>query len=109
MQLSGRLFIDQDNDNGEFELENETGIVNISQLLDGIYSSQNKLIYVEIIKDGSILFQEDGGLTKKIDKDGINSFHICGMNLDLVLFNNTGEYLDITIQERKSKVYGKIL
>ena len=106
MELYGTLDM---NDDGEFELENETGFINISKLLDGIYNSQNKLIYVEIIKDGSILFQEDGGLCKKIDKDGINSFHICGMNLDLVLFNNTNEYLDITIQERKNKVHGKIL
>lgn len=110
MQLYGRLFIDEDNDNGEFELETETGIVNISQLLDGIYTSRLKpQIYIRIEKSGSLLMEEDGGIFYHIDEQKVESFWVCGINLSRLLWDNTGEYLDITIQERKSKVYGKIL
>ena len=110
MNLSGRLFIDEDNDKGEFELETETDVVNISQLLDGVYSSRLKpQVYIRVEKNGSLLMEEDGGIFLNIDEQKVESYFVCGINLSKLLWDNTGEYLDITIQERKNKVHGKIL
>ena len=87
------------NDDAEFEIYNDTGIINISKLLESIYEKQGQA-YIKVMRANSILFEEDGKVCKKIDKDGINSIHVCGMNLDLVLFENTDEILDIEIRQR---------
>jgi hypothetical protein len=88
------------NDDGEFELEDEIiGKVNITKLLESIHTSKT-LVYVEIMRGNSLIFQEDGSVLKKKDKDGIMSFHICGANLDYILFYNTGEVLEITLKQR---------
>lgn len=87
------------NDDGEFELEDEIGIVNITKLLESIHTSK-KLVYIEIMRGNSLIFQEDGSVLKKLDKDGIMSFHVCGVNLDFILFYNTGEILEITLKKR---------
>ena len=88
------------NDNAEFELEDETGIINISNLLDGIHSAKQQA-YIRITKGSSLLFEEDGAIIKKQDKDGIISNFVCGNNLDLLLFNNTDEVLQIIIKKRR--------
>ena len=97
MNLYGQLIY---NDNAEFELEDETGIINISNLLDGIHSAKEQ-IYIRITKGSSLLFEEDGAVMKKVDKDGIVSNFVCGNNLDLLLFNNTDEVLQIVIRKRR--------
>jgi hypothetical protein len=96
MNLLGLLDM---NDDGEFELEDEIGIVNITKLLESIHTSK-ELVYIEIMRGNSLIFQEDGSVLKKLDKDGIMSFHICGVNLDFILFYNTGEILEITLKKR---------
>ena len=95
------------NDHAEFELHNEKGFLNITKILDESYNSEeNILVYMNVMKVGSdrSIFEEDGGLTKKVDTDNILSYHICGNNLDHVLFYNTDEILDI---EMKVKVREK--
>ena len=97
MNLYGQLIY---NDNAEFELEDETGIINISNLLDGIYNAKQQA-YIRITKGSSLLFEEDGAIIKKQDSDGIVSNFVCGNNLDLLLFNNTDEVLQIIIKKRR--------
>ena len=97
MDFYGQLIY---NDNAEFELEDETGIINISNLLDGIHSAKEQ-IYIRITKGSSLLFEEDGSIIRKQDSDGILSNFVCGNNLDLLLFNNTDEVLQIVIRKRR--------
>lgn len=88
------------NDNAEFELEDETGVINISNLLDGIYNTKEQA-YIKITRKSSLLFEEDGAILKREDRDGIISNFVCGNNLDLLLFNNTDEILEIEIKKRR--------
>ena len=97
MNLFGQLIY---NDDAEYEIHNETGIINLSALLEGIYNSKEKQVQIKICKGSSILFDEDGGLRKKVDEHGLLSYHICGVNLELTLFNNTDEVLEFTIIKR---------
>lgn len=99
------------NDNGEFELHTEVGIVNISQVLDNIFESQLRpLVYVKIMKNGtSLLMEEDGGLFLHTDDQKVESYFVCGVNLSKLLFYNTGEKLEINIIKRgKTLKYGKV-
>lgn len=98
------------NDNGQFELEDETGIINISNLLDGIYDSKLKpLVYIKIIKNGKLIFEEDGGIFNHRDEQQVDSYFVCGNNLSKCLFYNTDEVLDITIKQRGNiRNYGRI-
>lgn len=108
MELCGQLIM---NDDGEFELETEYETVNISQLLDKIYSSHTKqLIYVKIIKSGNILlFEEDGGLFFRRDDQDLDSYFICGNNLSKLLFYNTDNNINIIIKvrDRERQKYGE--
>lgn len=97
MELFGQLIM---NDEAEFELHTEDDIINISRLLDGVYYAKEQA-YIKVVKNGKLLFEEDGGIAKKMDDDGILSSFVCGVNLDLLLFNNTDEVLDITIRKRR--------
>ena len=108
MDLNGLLTM---NDDGQFELENETGIINISDLLDNIFESGLKpQVYVRIMKDGKLIFEESGGLFLNVDEQRVESFFVCGLNLSKTLFYSTDEYLDITIRQQKgtNKVYGNV-
>jgi hypothetical protein len=107
--FNGKLIM---NDDGQFELETyDDGVVNITKILDGIYSPtslKDSQVYVKVNRgNGGILFEEDGGLVKKIDKDGVNSYHICGNNIDLLMFNHTEEALEITIEKGNYIGYGR--
>lgn len=97
MELYGKLDM---NDDGEFELHNETGIINISKMLDGIYESQLKpLVYIKIEKEGHLLIEEDGGLLLHTDSQKVESYFVCGINISKELFYNTDEFLSITIKK----------
>ncbi len=88
------------NDNADFELHIDSGqVVNITGILDEAYA-ENILVYAKVVRvlEGVILFEEDGRLEKRFDSDGILSYHICGLNLDHLLFYNTDDILDITIE-----------
>jgi hypothetical protein len=99
MELYGKLIM---NDDGEFELDTEREIINISKLLDGIYNTGSKpQIYIKIEKFGRLLFEEDGLLVKKKDEQNVESYFICGMNLSKLLFYETDEALEVVIKERK--------
>ncbi len=90
------------NDNAEFELRDETGFINITKMLDDIFDSGLKpQVYVKVMKGTSLLFEEDGLLTICRDEDGVDSFYICGLNLDKLMFYNTEEALEITIIKRE--------
>lgn len=95
------------NDEAEFEihriLNGAKKVDNITCILDEAYCpdiDSKVLVHTKIMKDGKLLFDEDGRLEKKIDKDGILSYFICGNNLDYLLFYNTDEFLDISIRVR---------
>lgn len=101
------------NDIADFELHMDDGkVVNITGILDEAYGD-NILVYAKVVRvlEGVILFEEDGKLCKKLDSDGIMSYHICGMNLDHLLFYNTDDIIDITLEvkvrNRERKKYGE--
>lgn len=104
MELYGILDMD---DNGEFIVHIEDNqIINITKVLEDIFTSQLvPQVYVKLIKNNIIIFEEDGRIIKNIDKDGINSFYICGENLDYKLFYNTGENIEIIIKKRGNSRY----
>ena len=106
MNLCGRL---EYNDDAEFEIDDYDSIkiINISKILESIYNSEDKCTYVKISKGGLIIFEEDGGLVKKIDNQGVLSFFICGVNLDLILFNNTNEIVEFTINTKRKYNNGR--
>jgi hypothetical protein len=87
------------NDDGEYEIQDETGIINVTQLLEGIYNTK-EMVYISVMRGDSLLFEEDGAITKRKDQDGVLSFYVCGANLEYILFYNTGETLDITLKKR---------
>lgn len=110
MELYGLLDI---NDFGQFILKNvDSGVINVTGILDEIYnpdSLKDSQVEVKVFKGDKLLFDEDGALVKKIDTDGINSYHICGNNLDLLLSNYTEENLAIDINKRGNSLkYGNI-
>jgi len=100
------------NDDCEFELHMDNGvIINITNILDDIYSPtslKDSQVWVKIMKGEVILFDEDGALTRRVDKDGIESYFICGNNLDLEMFDHTEEFLEIVIKRGNMLKNGKI-
>jgi len=90
-------------DNGEFILQqSEDGkIVNITKILDDIFSSSLKpQVYIKITRCGRLLFEEDGLVTINVDEDRVESHYICGNNLDKLLFYETDNMLEISIKKR---------
>jgi hypothetical protein len=107
--LNGKLQM-TDDETGEFEIVTENGTVNVSSILDNIFDSGLRpQVYVKVMRGNVLIFEESGGLFYCRDKQGVDSYMICGMNLDKTLWDNTGECLEITIKrERKMKdLYGK--
>lgn len=101
------------NEDAEFELHMDNGeIINISKILDDIYSPtslKDSQVYISVMKGEVILFNEDGALVKKKDEHGIISYHVCGENLDLCLFKNTEKILEIIVKKKgKCLKYGKV-
>lgn len=109
MELYGKLFIDDNNEKGEFEIETETRVVNISQLLDNIFESALRpQVYIRIMRGNSLIFEESGGLLLCRDRQGVDSYHICGLNLSKLLWDNTEEYIEIIIRRGNgNRNYGK--
>lgn len=109
MELYGKLFIDDNNEKGEFELETETRVVNISQLLDNIFESALRpQVYIRIMRGNSLIFEESGGLLLNRDEQKVESYFVCGLNLSKTLWNNTNEFLEIIIkQEGRNRYNGK--
>lgn len=107
MDLYGHLKI-SDNDDGDFELHTEDEIINITKLLDEIHASQTKpQVFVRIMKNGRVLYEEDGLIVKKLDDQRVMSHFICGLNLSKLLWENTGEELEIEIKKVNKKVIEK--
>jgi len=107
INILGKLDMD---DNGEFIVHIEDNhTINITNILMDIFTSQLvPQVYVKLIKNNIIVFEEDGQLVKNIDRDGVDSFYICGENLDYKLFYNTGENIEIIVKKRgNSKYNGK--
>lgn len=98
------------NDDGYYEIHNERGKFNFSKLLDKVYySPKSYYINLCIMEGCKIIFNEDGGLYKRIDNDGINSYYILGDNLEEKLFNNTEKnlYFIIDTEAVGGKDYGQ--
>lgn len=94
---SGALIYNED---AEFEIHSEDGSVCLlTKILNHLHKN-DALVRVVIVKNGKLLFDEDGGLVKKKDQDGVEGYFICGANLDYLLFYNTDEHIDITIRSR---------
>ena len=95
------------NDNGEFIIHIETGTVNISKILDDIFTSQLRpLVYVKIYRNGKLIFEEDGGLFLNTDDQKVQSYFVCGNNLSKCLFYETDNFLEITINQRRKSGNG---
>ena len=102
--FNGKLDMD---DNGEFIIHTETGIINISKILDDIFNSQLRpQVYIKIMKCGRLLFEEDGQITLSVDEDRIESYFVCSMNLSKLLFYETDNFLEITIKQRRKSGNG---
>lgn len=84
-------------DYAQFEIINYTSATNISKILDKVYYSNNNKINIRIMSGSKTLFNEDGNLLMKKDKHGIYSYHVNGECLELVLFNNVNQFIDIEI------------
>ena len=80
----------------------EDGIgVNVSRILNNIFeSSLRPQVYIRICKGTSLIMEEDGGLFLNMDKQKVNSFFVCGVNLSKILFDNTDQFLEIEIKQR---------
>ena len=86
------------NDNGHYEIHTSKEKFNLSKLLDKIYySPKSHYINLCIMKGCKVIFNEEGGLYKRIDSDGIISYHILGNNLEKKLFDNTENNLEFTL------------
>ena len=107
--LNGKLQM-TDDETGEFEIVTETGTVNVSKILDNIFdSSLRPQAYIKILRGNAFIFEEDGLITFCRDKQGVESYMICGMNLSKLLWDNTEERLDICIKKRGNiSKYGNI-
>lgn len=107
--LNGKLQM-TDDEAGEFEIVTETGTVNVSSILDNIFdSSLRPQIYIKVMRGNALIFEEDGLVTFCRDKQGVDSFFVCGLNLDKVLWDNTENNLEICIKKRgNTSKYGNI-
>jgi hypothetical protein len=85
------------NDLAEYEIHFSNGYINISNILNRVYNSNNNYIEIKIMNCCKLIYNEKGNLLKRKDNNGILSYHINGCNLDLAMFNNVDEDLEITI------------
>lgn len=99
-KLNGKLQM-TDDQTGEFELVIEdSSSFNISKILNDIFeASLRPQVYVRVSRCGRLLFEESGGLFLNIDKQKVESFFICGLNLSKLLWDNTDEFLEIIIKK----------
>ena len=96
--LNGKLQM-ADDESGEFEIVTETGTVNVSKILDNIFDSGLRpQVYVKILRGGSLIFEESGGLLLCRDRQGVDSYFVCGLNLSKLLWDNTEEWLEIILK-----------
>ena len=99
--LSGNLkYADiEDHDNAtEYEIHSLTDIINLSNILEQIFNSENKYIEIKIMNCCKLIYEEKGNLMKYKSYDSnIIDYHINGNCLGDVLFNNTDSNLEITI------------
>lgn len=74
-----------------------TDTLNISEILDTIYFSDNNKMNIKIMSGSKTLYNEQGNLLKKRGQYGIFDYHINGCNLEDVLFANCGMNVDVEI------------
>jgi len=85
-------------DRGDYILSSPTQTTNISTILKKIDCWYSNHIDIKILKGCKILYDEqDGRLLKKLDKYGLDSYHVNGLDLEEVLFNSVGLDIDIEI------------
>ena len=103
----GRLEYDQD---GAYVIHNHNTntVFSLSSLLFKIYYAPINRIKIKIMNGCKTLFNEDGNLYLKRGVNGIYGYHVNGMDLESILFNNTDEYLEVTIAHGLSEgeLYG---
>ena len=99
--LNGKLQM-TDDDTGEFEILTETGVVNVSKILDDIHKSGLRpQVEIKVMCGDKMLFDEQGGLFSHKDEQKVDSYFVCGLNLSKLLWDNTEEFLEITIKRGK--------
>lgn len=82
------------NESGEYIINN----FNLSSLFSRIYyATISNYLNIKIMQGCKTLFNEDGNLYKKKDDDGIYSYHLCGNNVELQLFNLVGQTIEIIL------------
>lgn len=87
------------NDDALYEIHSPGGVVhNISRLLNKVYLADNNYIEFKIMDGCKTIFSELGNLKFKNNPDnGLYDYYIDVYNLEEVLFNHTGEFLEITV------------
>jgi hypothetical protein len=74
------------------------GDTNISEILNKIYTTEPYAAYISIYANAKKLFEEEGVLDIR-ENEKIYGYHLDDVNLDEVLFNNTGNRVNIIIKE----------
>lgn len=91
----GKLICDQ---NGNYKLYSASGIINISEMLNMVYyHPTNNHIYIYIMDNPKVLFNEDGILYYSKIAPKTYTYHINGENLEAVLYAAQGKHIEITI------------
>ena len=105
--LNGRLQM-TDDETGEFEIVTENGTVNVSRILDNIFESGLRpQVDIRIMEGSSLLIEESGGLFYCRDKQGVDSYMVCGINISKFLWDHTDRVLELVIKRGKVDVNGK--
>lgn len=96
--FNGKLLYDQ---NANYILHSPTSDINLSNILQKTFCYYDNVINIEIRKGYKTLYAEEGHLINEVSKHNILTYHINGADLEEVLFNNVGEYLDIEIYSKR--------
>lgn len=90
------------NDDGQYVVGN----VNLSQILDEVYYSNNNIINIKIYEGTKTLFIEDGYLTRrKSDIVDIYSYHVNSFGLEDLLFDTVGKYITVEVECQENGKY----
>jgi hypothetical protein len=74
------------------------GDTNISEILNKIYTTEPYAAYISIYANAKKLFEEEGVLDIR-KSEGVYGYHLDSMDLEKVLFDNTGNRVSIIIKE----------
>ena len=90
IDLYGKLKM---NDSGEYIIDK----TNLTKVLEKIYYSKSPFLFITVESEARTLFKSKGELYFDKDNYGVWCWHVNGECLETVLFNKTGEVLNIII------------